>query len=342
MDGRWQGESEVCWLEPEDPCWSAALEQLDHDVHHLPGYVALEAERLEGQPFALLARSPAGLALLPLILREVPGLGVDATSPYGYPAPVCAGPAESTIEALMVALRERGLISTFVRGHPLLPGHHDALARHGEVVEHGETVWIDLQVPELVQWAQYRATHRNLIRRLQREGFSVELDFGCERVDEFFAMYAATMQRVGAEWSSFGRAWIDGLVAALGDRVFVARVVIAGRSVAAAMFTRCGGIVQYHLSGTDDDFVAASPSRLLIDEVRRWACGQGYRALHLGGGVGSRDDALLRFKQGFSSARGRFWSFRAVLDDNAYSRASVGMSGDFFPAYRQPKLASHP
>jgi hypothetical protein len=334
---------EVCWLDPRDARWQAALDQLDHDVHHLPRYAALEAERLEGEALGLLARSAGEIAFLPLVLRPVPGFGFDVTSPYGYPAPLCSAPGEPSMDALVdasiAALRERGVIAAFVRGHPLLTSPREALARHGTVIEQGETVWIDLGSPELVQWADHRATHRNLIRRLRREGFTVELDFACTGLDEFFAVYAATMQRVGADWSSFGRAWIDGLVAALGQHVFLARVHQAGKLAAAAMFTRCRGIVQYHLSGTAEDFLDASPSRLLIDEVRRWAGGERMRALHLGGGVGSRDDSLLRFKQGFSGKRGRFWSFRAVLDPEAYRRASVGSdpSSRFFPAYRGPR-----
>ncbi|MFV8755128.1 GNAT family N-acetyltransferase [Nannocystaceae bacterium ST9] len=330
----------MSWLEPDDPRWSALLAQFEHDVHHLPRYVALEGERLAGQGVALLARSSSGVALLPLVLRPVPGFGVDATSPYGYPAPLCSGVAEPLIGALMASLRERGVIAAFVRGHPLLASPRAALAEHGEVVEQGETVWIDLRASAAEQWAGHRATHRNLIHRLRREAFVVELDFACTGLDEFFDVYAATMQRVGADWASFGRAWIEGLVGALGGQVFLARVSLAGRLAAAAMFTRCGGIVQYHLSGTADEFQAASPSRLLIDEVRRWASAEGLRALHLGGGVGSRDDALLRFKQGFSPRRGRHWSFRAVLNSEVYRSASGGESSpqsDFFPAYRRPK-----
>jgi hypothetical protein len=69
----------------------------------------------------------------------------------------------------------------------------------------------------------------------------------------------------------------------------------------------------------------------------------GDRHFHLGGGIGSADDALLHFKAGFSPVRHRFVTLRLILDDAEYQRR-VGLTetsadaddpSGFFPAYRR-------
>jgi hypothetical protein len=71
--------------------------------------------------------------------------------------------------------------------------------------------------------------------------------------------------------------------------------------------------------------------------------------LHLGGGVGGADDALLHFKRGFSDRRHRFATWRWVVDPAAYrelcrsrgvpAAAAADLARGFFPAYRAPAAA---
>jgi hypothetical protein len=357
--GRFSRVDGLCWrwLDPgrerDRRDWMALLERCHHDFHQLPAYVELEARRLGGRAAALLIERRDDVALLPLVVRALPealGLaGVDASSPYGYPAPVfCTRQPEfasAAIAAMVTALRERGVVTAFVRLHPLLELPLDACARWGTIEDHGPTVWIDLEADERSQWADYRSTHRNLIRRAEREGLRVRFDAALAQRDAFYSVYEQTMIRVDASWADFDRAYLDGFAAALGERAFLALVEHEQEIIAGGLFTRCDGIVQYHLSGTATAWQHASPSRLMLDQVRRRCAALGDRRLHLGGGVGAREDALFRFKRGFSSQRGRFRSWRLIVDPRAHEqllarwRALGGdpvQAGEFFPRYRAP------
>lgn len=114
---------------------------------------------------------------------------------------------------------------------------------------------------------------------------------------------------------------------------------IEDEPAAAGIFTEVDGLVQYHLSGARAARRRQQPTKLLLDEVRRWAAEQGYHTLHLGGGVGAQEDSLYRFKAGFSKRRHDFFTWRIVPDPSRYERlcASTGVDADtgFFPAYRQ-------
>ncbi|MGH2559892.1 MAG: GNAT family N-acetyltransferase, partial [Thermomicrobiales bacterium] len=148
----------VEFLDPESPRWHEVLAELDHDVYHLPGYAALFAREEGGEAVAFLAEENDQTFFVPLIIRPIAvdlGDGVerfDATCPYGYPGPLlAAGQAtkgedflRSAIHALVEGLRQRRVVSAFIRLHPLFPLPADPLARAGCLVQHGETVYVDL------------------------------------------------------------------------------------------------------------------------------------------------------------------------------------------------------
>jgi hypothetical protein len=106
------------------------------------------------------------------------------------------------------------------------------------------------------------------------------------------------------------------------------------------------GIVQFHLSGTAEDHLRLSPSKLMIDQVWRAARQSGARLFHLGGGVGAGRDSLFEFKSRFSNWRMPFHTWRVIADQDQYraladtgaSSAGDGENADYFPHYRAPGL----
>ena len=350
-------------LRPGDPGWDRTLEAAAHDFYHLAAYVELEAARLGGDPVALLIEDGDHVALLPLVLRPLPPwlaaespAACDAVSPYGYPAPIFGGrwdgagggPSFGTAAlAFREALAGIGVVSAFVRLHPLLPPAPACLAPAGDIVEHGEIVWIDLTVPEAELWHQTRLSDRNRISKMRRAGYEARIDERWERFDAFLAVYEATMRRVSATGDYFfGAPYFRRLREALGAGVSLCVVELEGEVTAAGLFTETCGIVQFHLSGTADAHLRMAPTRLMLDHVRRWARARGNRIFHLGGGVGGRADSLLEFKAGFSKLRAPFATWRIVPRPQEYAAALARWASlggppaaepdDFFPAYRRP------
>lgn len=341
---------------PADPRWRALLDEVEHDFYHLPAYVELEAKRLGGEPIAAWVREGERALLLPLVTRPLPEPlspppgRRDATSPYGSPGLLEVGGAApewrgEALRALCEGLRERGLVTLFVRLHPLLDQSLvPTLAKHGDVVEQGPTVVIPLDRPMEQVLMSMTSTTRNRIRRCQREGFRVRRDVGLERMQDFVSLYHATMSRVEADPRyHFEREYLTDLCRRLAPAVSLQWVEAPGGELAAgAIFSACSGVAQYHLSCSDPAFGKLSPTRLLIYEGLRWAQDRGARCMHLGGGLGGRADALFRFKASFGGERARFHTWRSVLDLRLYDALSAAAAqggappGDFFPAYRSP------
>lgn len=343
-------------ITPADARWTAFLVRTPHDAYHLPGYVSLCASDEGGEAVAVVVEDDAVSVFLPLILKPVPTSDadlvdrVDAASPYGYPGPlvICPlaeGPARDAavgraLATLVAVLAKRGVISLFVRLNPLLPPPLAAFAAAGSLIHHGDTVMVDLTLSAEAQWAQVRSNHRRGINQSERDGVEVAFDDHWDHLDTFIAAYHQTMNRVGAQASYFfPRSYYPTLRRALDGRVHLVLARIRGRVAAAALFFEVGGIVQYHLGGTFDEFLPLHPQKLMFHRVIAWARQRGRRVLNLGGGVGGGEDSLFHFKAGFSSARAPFHTWRVVIDRTAYDRlAGIDHdTGRFFPSYRKPR-----
>ena len=351
-------------LETGDPRWGHALRTTPHDFYTLPDYVRLAARFEGGEGVAVLAQDGERSLLLPLLLRAIPGdLGGhgwrDGVSPYGYPgislSPAAVGAADASgflndaMTAATTLLRDRQVVSLFIRLHPLLPVDAGVLAQHGTVVDHGHTVSIDLHRSEEELLGQIVHGHAKNLRRLDRRGFTCEVDEVCTResIATFVEIYTETMDRVGASASYyFDTAYVTELVAALGGRVAIVSVRLGDEVAAVGLFTQIDGIVQDHIGGTRSAFTAVAPSKLKIREATKWAKARGHRIMHLGGGLGGAEDALFTFKAGFSPDRHLFQTVRITVDQPAYDDLIAGWearsgepAGDlngFFPAYRAP------
>ena len=233
------------------------------------------------------------------------------------------------------------MVAVFVRLHPILNAAPPAGI--GTLVRHGDTVSIDLTHSIEEMWSETRADHRNQINRALRLGHVARIDEDWAHDRTFQGLYQTTMRRVGATESYlFDEAYFAELRALLGNRIHLCVVEIGGRVAAAGLFIETGGLVQYHLSATDEAFARDRPTKLMLHFARGWAKDRGNTRLHLGGGVGGRQDSLFDFKAGFSRDRHAFHTLRMVADPGRYAALvnagrptadPLDLTG-YFPGYR--------
>lgn len=343
------------FLTVDDPRWPRFLHSVAHDFYHLPAYVRVAASHEGGEAVAFWAGDGENQLLLPLLVEPVPAsLGapvdwLDAHSPYGYGCPLFTpgcnrAAAGGLLDAFRELARERGMVSAFVRLHPLLSCPLEAFVAHGDVVLQGKTVYMDLGLCREELWRQTRSDHRCGIRKLEKSGYRVVMD-DWTRYREFTNTYFNTMCRLVARpFYFFSGDYFEGIHDALGDNLHLCVVLAPNGEVAAGgLFSAINGIVQYHVAGSSEKFQAIPATKLMLDFVRWWAKGCGFRFFHLGGGVGGEEDSLFQFKAGFSRLLAEFYTYRVVLDHQKYehlmscrrSNDRLGVHrGDFFPQYR--------
>ncbi|HEY9661156.1 MAG TPA: GNAT family N-acetyltransferase [Allocoleopsis sp.] len=357
-------------IDSENPLWIETLQQLRHDFYHLPAYLALEAQRTQSIAEAVLIQDDGNLLFLPYLLRRCGGLFpddvqaselFDVVSPYGYPGllynPTKSGNTEfintafirAAINQLIDNWIDRGICNAFIRLHPILNHHLEKIYSSPACQIHSETIAVDLRLPDAEIWHQTRPEHRNKINKIKRAGFTAKLVSWQEYKNDFIEIYKETMDRVGASpCYYFSSDYFSQLAEALQEQLHLGIVEFDHQIACAGLFTECGGIVQYHLGGTRQQFLHRSPTTLLFDHVRYWAKARGNQSFHLGGGVGGANDSLHHFKAGFSQKRYQFSLIRLILNETNYrhlvtlrakqinSAPEQLLQTQFFPAYRSP------
>jgi len=348
-------------LAPDDIGWRTVLSTLPHDFYHLPSYVDLCAQLENGKAIAFHVVGAGNHFLLPVILRAVPDFGIptlrgwtDARSPYGYAGPLLsvtaadskarAAFARRATRAVVNAMRQLRIVTGFIRCHPLLTVPAEVFNSAGQIVTHGRTVSIDLTLSAEDIWKQFRRNHRSDIKRLcATTGAVVEHDYEWRHLEDYLQAYRETLHRVRASDSyAFNAKYYQGLRDALGEKVHLFVVKIGHEVAAAGVFTEFCGIVQYHLGATLDKHLKHHPNKLLCHEVSLWAKARGNRWLHIGGGVGGREDSLYQFKAGFSQLRHPYQTWRICSDDDVYAQLIAASQpdlrrdpdDDYFPPYR--------
>jgi len=298
----------------------AAWDALELDAYYRRPYVEAAALLDKCRPF-LLEHDGARFAG---IERDEPR---DVVTPYGYGGPT----ADGFWDAYEEWARERGVVTTFVRFHPLYGNQRGAPIHVDELAP---TVAWRLD-PDRDLLAGLHFKHRNKVTKAENAGATVTQHDG---LGEFVPLYEDTMRRVNAADFYFFEPAYWGRLGELPLVRFDAE--IDGEVVASALCLATPPWLHYHLSGTTDAGRTTGSSTLVLLEAARWAQANGYERFHLGGGLGGKEDSLHHFKARFDpeglvpAAVGK-----AIHDEDAYRRLSGGSEvafEGFFPAYRRP------
>jgi hypothetical protein len=357
------------------PEWPERLDAVPHDFYHTAAYHLFSQNCGEGEAFLATYGDRTKFVAWPYLLRRVAdsaGLEnstvTDVASVYGYPGPLVYNAAADPLflarawDALVAVWRSQKVVAVFTRFHPVLENHRwlrslcppapstrcgPCAGPERGLVPSGQTVSIDLQVPESENLRDCQRILRQEIARGRRLGLTTEPDDSWRHLEDFVALYHCTMTRNRASSDYFFSSdYFQRLRIALGPYVHLIVTKLDAQVVAAGVFVEYQGIVQAHLAGSSEQWRALSPFKVLLDDVRRWARERGNRIFHIGGGRAGRDDSLFAFKARFSRCRHPFYVGRWILDADAYHslceqrRTYAHDTGleledtDFFPGYR--------
>lgn len=284
----------------------------------------------EGVTHSLVIEAGGGSLVAPLVVRDIPGGGIDATSPYGYPGFGLDGATSGLpLDPEAVEFGPTGLVSAFIRhtlpGEPPLAG-----ARPRNLCL--------LADPALKP--KSRPSDRRQIRGNLERGYSIETTRGPQTGPElradFLTAYTQTMVRTEAAARYFFSAdYFDSLLSSPRTWLVVARE--PGGAVAAASIAAVSdGLLHYYLSGTADRYLRDSPMKNLLAGMIEFS-GELGLPLNLGGGI-TPGDRLEEFKRGFANREQQWFTSELICDRTAYEeltrQAGADPAGDFFPAYR--------
>ena len=351
------------------PRWQEYFSAAPHDFFQTAEYHALCAAAMQGEPLLLLYGTRDKFVAWPYVMQTIDQASRstgedawrDATCVYGFSGPVSLNceddPAflSEAFDAFLDVWREQRMVSIFARFHPILMNHEwfrpdRTYGIRGETQRTGATVYIDLsQAPSQI-WDGYDRKLRQSIRQVERANDYIALpDPNWEHLDEFIAIYHATMKRNRvAPFLFFSRDYFLAFKEALGPHGSLYLGVRDGKIIAGFLLIEYKGIATVFLAGSDETLSRSADNKFLFNQVQRFARSRGNKFLHFGGGRGGRDnDSLFAFKAQFASTHPPFYTARWILNPGVYEslvdrrrteaqRAGGQLPNSFFPAYRAP------
>ena len=320
-----------------------------HDVYWLSGYVKAFHIHGDGDPLLFYYESAETRGINVVMKRDVAndknfigklpqGQFYDFASPYGYGGWIIEGnnPDEVFSEYFNWII-ENGVISEFVRFHPIIQ-NHTICSSFYTVVQLGSVVHMDLSTPEVI-WNNIISKNRNMIRKAIKNDIKIYNGRFPEIYESFRKIYEETMNRDNAEdYYFFKTPFYQSLLEDIPQNSQVFWAERYGQVIAASIMIYANGYMNYHLSGSLREFSSLAPSNLIIYEAALWGCANGYKTLFLGGGVGSDEDSLFKFKRSFYKGElNSFYIGKRIYREDIYSdlvQKRKNLQSSFFPLYR--------
>lgn len=294
-------EDRTAWLELWD-------EWPEREIMAHPDYARLFA-RPQDRVLAVTARGEGGGILYPIILRPLSqepwmpaGLDLyDTTTPYGYGGPFAWGITETEAAQFWTAFGEWALrqrvVSSFAR-LSLFPGK--LLPWQGQVTVSGPNIIRRLDLPEEQIWADYSYKVRQNVARARRKGLTVEADVTGARLDDFLAVYLATMKRCGAAPSYyFPRSFFESICTGLKGAFAFFHMSLGTKVIASELVLLSQDYAYSYLGGSVEEAFELRGNEHLKHESFMWCRNAGKKGIVLGGGYRGQD-GILQFKRAFA------------------------------------------
>ena len=331
--------------------WDAIVRSFEkYDTYWLSGYVKAFQLHGDGDPLLFYYNNGMTRGINVVMKRDIArdvrfvgkiheGMYYDFSTPYGYGGWLFEG--NGIMDALTSYeewMKEAGIVSEFVRFHPMIC-NQEQVREFYDVIRLGEIVHMDLDSPEII-WANLTSKNRNMIRKAQKNGVKILHGRTAELFEQFRDIYNKTMDEDDAErYYYFKPEFYDSILKDLPENAIVFYAEKNGVIISAALFLMANGFMNYHLSGKRKEYNSIAPSNLVLYEAALWGCDRGYRTLYLGGGVGSNQDSLFKFKRSFNRKElSRFFIGKKIYNEKSYDMLvnlrNLEYESSFFPRYR--------
>lgn len=321
----------------------------EHDVYYLSGYVKAFHIHGDGDPYLMYYESFSLKAIYVYMRRSTALDGVyDSVTPYGYGGVLFEGDTSEDNKAMfwkeyLQLMEQEHIVDNFVRYHPVL-GNADLMKSISDVIDLGKTIAFDLTSPEVI-WNNIISKNRNMIRKAEKNGIEIHHGKDLTLFGDFCRIYNATMDRdLADDYYYFGDAFYKSIHNDLHDNYEMFYAVLDGHIIAMSIILFANNQMHYHLSGSIIEYRNLAPSNLLLYKAALWGYEQGYKTFHLGGGVGSGEDNLYKFKASFNkNSDFQFSIGKQIFDKKKYDElvalralhdTEFNRESNFFPIYR--------
>lgn len=330
----------------------------NYDVYYLSGYARAFQLHGDGEPMLFYYENKHMRAINVVMKRDISDYPkfsgkikkdtyFDLINPYGYGGFLFDGNnSVSNIKLLddeyIEYCKSNGIISEFTRFHPILSNSIGLESKY-DLLTIGKTISIQLNSSEYIL-TNLSSQNRNKIRKAEKSGVKIYWGRNIELIDEFINMYNATMDRDQAnEYYYFKEEFYKSILYDLKYNFLIFYAVYQGKTIAMSIILFSNKQMHYYLSASIKEYLTYAPTNLLLYEAACWGADNGYHTLHLGSGLGGKEDSLYKFKKSFNkNFDNDFIIGKKIFDEEKYYELiKIRMEEEifdentsFFPIYR--------
>lgn len=327
----------------------------DYDVYSLPEYAIPFAIHGDGIPLIIYYKSSDFMAYSVQMLRKIVssvliGDYYDIISPYGYggwhfKGNYSADDLKFFYQEIICFLRNHNIVSSFVRYTPLNGNFiYDEPLYNIKFI--GKTVEINLDSQDII-WNGITSKNRNCIRKAIKNDIIIRHGHNDLSLLKLFKrMYDDTMRRDNANsYYFFSSEFYHALDYYLSDNYELFYAIYNDQIISMAIILYANDSIHYHLSCSEYEYRSLAPSNLLLYEVAKWGCDNGFKHFHLGGGLGGHQDQLYKFKASFNRYSDcSFYigklivninNYDILVDERCQTDHEFDKHSDYFPLYRK-------
>lgn len=331
----------------------------NYDVYYLSGYTKAFNLHGDGEPILIYYHDEKIRGINVVMKRDVENDKIfegqidsqtlfDITTPYGYGGFIIEGSINlesmnNLNEEYSRYCKVNSIISEFVRFHPVLE-NAKMNSEIYEVTDLGKTITMDLISKEQI-WNDLSSKNRNVIRKSIKSGVEIYWGRSSELIDEFIPLYNATMNKDDAtDYYYFNQDFYRSVLEDLKYNSLIFYALYDQKIISMSMIIFGNHKMHYHLSASDREYQGLAATNLLLYEAACWGCENGYKSFHLGGGLGSKEDSLFKFKKAFNKNSETYFSIgKKIFDEDKYDELVKIRVADnhyirnttFFPGYRK-------
>ena len=348
----------IITLEESDKWDSIVKSFSNYDVYYLSGYTKAFKLHGDGEPTLIYYHDEEVRAINVVMIRDISmdknfnnkletRSLFDITTPYGYGGFIIEGnPTDNNLKEFNKEYsdycRSKNIISEFVRFHPVLK-NSKINGEIYDVIDLGKTITMDLISKEQI-WNDLSSKNRNVIRKAIKSGVEIYWGRSPELIDEFIPLYNATMNKDDAtDYYYFNKEFYKSVLEDLRYNSLIFYALYDQKIISMSMILFGNDNMHYHLSASDREYQSLAATNLLLYEAACWGCENGYKSLHLGGGLGSKEDSLFKFKKAFNKNSETYFSIgKKIFDQEKYYELIKirdinydDSNSTFFPQYRK-------
>ncbi|RHB49232.1 GNAT family N-acetyltransferase, partial [Exiguobacterium sp. AM39-5BH] len=296
--------------------WNSIVRSFsNYDVYYLAGYLKAFYIHGDGEPI-LFHYETEDIKILNVAMKREIKVNAsesndvlktqfyDLSTVYGYGGPLIEGVFNKTDlikfdEEYIAKCQEMNIVSEVIRFHPVLENYISFEGVY-EIVELGKTITMDItEVQNILK--NMDAKNRNMIRKAQKNNVHIYWGRSPELIVKFKTMYESTMERDQATpYYFFKDNFYSSVLNDLKHNCLIFYAIYNYEIIAMSMILFSNAQIHYHLSASDNNFRNLGATNLLLYEVANWGHSNQFKTFHLGGGLGSKEDNLYKFKKVFN------------------------------------------